>query len=108
LNLPEAGSGRAVGAVIRKKQTASGKTEERIGNLVIRTGCDLGKGDQPDEDDFISTVSHELRTPLTSVLGFTRVIRKKLEEVIFPLLPTGDPKLERTVSQVLESIRVIV
>ena len=100
--------GSAVGAVIRKKQTASGKTEERIGNLVIVRDVTSEKEIDRMKDDFISTVSHELRTPLTSVLGFTRVIRKKLEEVIFPLLPTGDPKLERTVSQVLESIRVIV
>jgi GAF domain-containing protein len=27
---------------------------------------------------FLSTVSHELRTPLTSVLGFTKIIRKKI------------------------------
>lgn len=100
--------GSAVGAVISKKQTASGKAEERIGNLVIVRDVTSEKEIDRMKDDFISTVSHELRTPLTSVLGFTKVIRKKLEEVIFPLLPTGDPKLERTVSQVLESIRVIV
>ena len=33
---------------------------------------------------FLSTVSHELRTPLTSVLGFAKIISKRLEEKIFP------------------------
>ena len=33
---------------------------------------------------FLSTVSHELRTPLTSVLGFAKIINKRLDEKIFP------------------------
>ena len=60
------------------------------------------------KDDFLSTVSHELRTPLTSVLGFTKVIRKKLDEVIFPLLPPGDAKIDRTAQQVSDNIGIII
>lgn len=30
------------------------------------------------KSDFLSTVSHELRTPLTSVLGFSKIIQKRL------------------------------
>ncbi|MGH2563444.1 MAG: GAF domain-containing protein, partial [Ginsengibacter sp.] len=37
---------------------------------------------------FLSTVSHELRTPLTSVLGFAKIIKKRLEEKIFTTLNT--------------------
>ena len=44
---------------------------------------------------FLSTVSHELRTPLTSVLGFAKIIKKRLEDRIFPLVPAGDPKVLR-------------
>ncbi len=58
--------------------------------------------------DFISTVSHELRTPLTSVLGFAKLIQKKLEESIFPLIQTDDKKVNRTVRQVTENIEIIV
>ena len=43
--------------------------------------------------DFVSLVSHELRTPLTSVLGFAKIIKKRLEDRIFPLVPTGDRKV---------------
>ena len=42
---------------------------------------------------FLSTVSHELRTPLTSVLGFAKIIKKRLEDRIFPLLTTDDRKV---------------
>jgi ferredoxin len=47
--------------------------------------------------DFLSTVSHELRTPLTSILGFAKIIKKRMEEVIFPNLKLEDKKLERAV-----------
>lgn len=58
--------------------------------------------------DFISTVSHELRTPLTSVLGFAKLIQKKLDESIFPLIQTDDKKVKRSVRQVTENIEIIV
>ena len=41
---------------------------------------------------FLSTVSHELRTPLTSVLGFAKIIKKRLEEKIFTALDSSDAK----------------
>lgn len=100
--------GSAVGAAIRKKQTATGKLDEFIGNLMIVRDVTSEKEIDRMKDDFISTVSHELRTPLTSVLGFTKVIRKKLDEVIFPQLVHCDAKTERTVVQVHESIRIII
>jgi signal transduction histidine kinase/DNA-binding response OmpR family regulator len=56
----------------------------------------------------LSTVSHELRTPLTSVLGFAKIIKKRLEERIFPLVPTGDRKVEQTMQQVHENLQVVV
>ncbi|MBD3561023.1 hybrid sensor histidine kinase/response regulator, partial [Planktothrix sp. FACHB-1355] len=58
--------------------------------------------------DFISTVSHELRTPLTSVLGFTKIIKKKLEEGVFPLIQADDRKAQKMLRQVGENINIIV
>jgi signal transduction histidine kinase/CheY-like chemotaxis protein len=57
---------------------------------------------------FLSTVSHELRTPLTSVLGFAKIIKKRLEERIFPLVPTEDRKIAQTIHQVEENLKVVV
>src|SRR5687767_5620294 len=47
---------------------------------------------------FLSTVSHELRTPLTSVLGFAKIIRKRLDEKIFPSVNRNDPKKDKVVN----------
>ena len=57
---------------------------------------------------FLSTVSHELRTPLTSVLGFAKIIKKRLEDRIFPLVPTDDRKVVQTIQQVHENLAVVV
>lgn len=57
---------------------------------------------------FLSTVSHELRTPLTSVLGFAKIIKKRLDDRIFPIVPAGDKKIEQTVAQVQENLQVVV
>jgi K+-sensing histidine kinase KdpD/DNA-binding response OmpR family regulator len=57
---------------------------------------------------FLSTVSHELRTPLTSVLGFAKIIRKRLEEKIFPLTDKSDSKTGKTIQQVSENLAVVV
>lgn len=57
---------------------------------------------------FLSTVSHELRTPLTSVLGFAKIIRKRLEEKIFQLVDTSDPKTGKTITQISENLQVVV
>jgi signal transduction histidine kinase/DNA-binding response OmpR family regulator/HAMP domain-containing protein len=58
--------------------------------------------------DFLSTVSHELRTPLTSVLGFAKLIQKKLEEVILPIVPMAERKTARSVQQVRDNLHIIV
>ena len=57
---------------------------------------------------FLSTVSHELRTPLTSVLGFAKIINKRLNEKVFPILPGDDPKTAKTVNQVNENLQVVI
>ncbi len=58
--------------------------------------------------DFISTVSHELRTPLTSVLGFAKIVKKKLDDTIFPLVPAGEKKIDRAVQQVGANLDIIM
>jgi signal transduction histidine kinase len=61
---------------------------------------------------FLSNVSHELRTPLTSVIGFTKLVRKRLDEIVFPLLPAeavaADPKVERAVRQIGDNLGIMV
>ena len=58
--------------------------------------------------DFISTVSHELRTPLTSVLGFTKIIKKRLTETILPQVTSDEKKVNRAISQVENNLDIII
>jgi len=66
------------------------------------------------KSEFLANVSHELRTPLTSVLGFTKIVRKRLDEVVLPALAgarasaTDDPKLDRAVRQVGDNLDIVV
>ena len=100
--------GSAVAAAIHRKQATPGKKDDFLGHLVIVRDVTSEKEIERMKDDFISTVSHELRTPLTSVLGFTRIIRKKLEEVVFPQLPSGEARTDKTVQQVSDNIGIII
>jgi signal transduction histidine kinase/DNA-binding response OmpR family regulator len=60
------------------------------------------------KSSFLSTVSHELRTPLTSVLGFAKIIRRRLEERLFSLIPDDDKKVQQAKKQVMENLGVVV
>jgi signal transduction histidine kinase/CheY-like chemotaxis protein len=57
---------------------------------------------------FLSTVSHELRTPLTSVLGFAKIIRKRLDERVFPHVVSEDRRVRQAIQQVGENLSVVV
>ncbi|RPI48753.1 MAG: GAF domain-containing sensor histidine kinase, partial [Chloroflexi bacterium] len=60
------------------------------------------------KSQFLASVSHELRTPLTSILGFTRIVKKRLEERIVPLVSAADAKTERTLQQVESNLSIIL
>lgn len=60
------------------------------------------------KSQFLSTVSHELRTPLTSIMGFSKIIRKRMEERILPKLDQSDPKTERAAEQVMDNLGIVI
>ncbi|MDA8082157.1 MAG: response regulator [Nitrospiraceae bacterium] len=124
---PGAGIGEMVadvmtghGAEILQTDLKLDKRVIRAVSSVIKTGSellgvitvfrDITKEWEVDrmKTDFISTVSHELRTPLTSVIGFARLIKKKLEDTVFPQINSTDKKVVKAVRQVGENINVIV
>lgn len=81
------------------------KVEERTAKLE-KAYEELKQLDQL-KSDFLSSISHELRTPMTSIIGFAKLVRKKLEETIFPNV-TGDDRTVRAMSQVTGNIDIIV
>ncbi|MEP7271956.1 MAG: ATP-binding protein, partial [Acidobacteriota bacterium] len=68
----------------------------------------MAEGADAAKSSFLSTVSHELRTPLTSVLGFAKIIKKRLDEKLFPLIPIDDPRTVKTMKQVDDNLNVVV
>ncbi|WP_392476464.1 response regulator [Nostoc sp. C110] len=90
------------------KEAFKDESRKWLGSVIlIRDVTDEKEIDQM-KTDFISTVSHELRTPLTSVLGFASIIKEKLETDVFPILPTEDRKLQKTIKRVGDNLNIIV
>jgi PAS domain S-box-containing protein len=110
LALPMNRVGKAVATGIMK-DTDPTKPEiqsELIGSVILIRDITADKEVDKMKTDFISTVSHELRTPLTSVLGFAKIIKKKLDDTVFPLVQTDDKKIQRTVRQVGDNLEIIL
>lgn len=103
-------SGRVGGALATAifKNSSSQDVDQCIGSVILIRDITAEKEIDRMKTDFISTVSHELRTPLTSVLGFAKIIKKKLEDGVFPLLQVEDRKTQKTVRQVGENINIII
>ncbi|HEY4691682.1 MAG TPA: GAF domain-containing protein, partial [Anaerolineae bacterium] len=57
---------------------------------------------------FLANVSHELRTPLTSVMGFAKIIKKRLQDVILPMVTTDEARVRRAAQQVSANIGIII
>ena len=58
--------------------------------------------------EFLSIVSHELRTPLAAVLGFAKIISKRLDKSIFPNLRLEDDTVKESVLKVKNNINTII
>jgi signal transduction histidine kinase len=95
--------GRAVASgIVDPTERAAHGTVVLVRDITVEREVDRMK------TDFISTVSHELRTPLTSILGFTKIIGKRLDERVFPAVTDADPPTRRAISQVRGNLDIIV
>lgn len=86
-------------------QNLDAKVSERTADLEA-ANAELKVLDQM-KSDFLSTVSHELRTPMTSIVGFAKLMKKKLDETIFPNVQENE-KTGRAIAQVSGNIDIIV
>ncbi|HEY9853903.1 MAG TPA: AAA family ATPase [Leptolyngbyaceae cyanobacterium] len=101
--------GKALATTISKK-TANFESAifECLGSVSVIRDITQEREIDRMKTDFISTVSHELRTPLTSVLGFAKLIIKKLDDSILPTIPQDDRKAQRAFKQVNENVNIII
>ena len=115
LALAQGRIGKAVATAIlksaerTKNASAPAHTEnDSLGAVVLIRDITEEKAIDQMKTDFISMVSHELRTPLTSVLGFAKIIQKRLDEDILPNLDSRDRRTERAARQVRNNTNIIV
>ena len=92
----------------RRNEQALRKSHDNLEIRVRERTRELDRANRA-KSEFLSIVSHELRTPLTSVIGFAKIIRKKLMEVVFPAVENnGDEKLDKEMKRVRKNIDIIV
>ncbi|HAK87764.1 MAG: hypothetical protein A2X55_09585 [Nitrospirae bacterium GWB2_47_37] len=67
---------------LAREITALGKTVKET--EVLREAYGRLKEADAVKTSFLSSISHELRTPLTSIVGYAKIVRKKLKKVLPP------------------------
>jgi PAS domain S-box-containing protein len=87
---------------ISRDITEQKKTEEQLRRANIR----LQEHDNM-KTEFLSTVSHELRTPLSCILGFTKIISKRLRNVIFPQVNTENSNVKESLGKIQKDFDTI-
>ncbi len=83
-------------------------TDRKLAEDTLREANENLKALDAMKTDFLSTVSHELRTPLTSILGFGKIIRKKILEADPIVLYRNSEKSTRLREQILDNLGIII
>jgi signal transduction histidine kinase len=105
-------SSRLYAELEAQNRVLEARVEERTRDLVramseAQDARTVAEAANAAKSTFLSNVSHELRTPLTSIVGFAKLDRKRLDDVIFPRTPRDDPKVDRAVRQVSETLGIV-
>ena len=83
-------------------------TERKQAETELRKAKEAAEAARTAMSEFVSNASHELRTPLTHIYGFALECEKDLNQRIFPKVQGADPKTQRAMDEVAESMDIII
>jgi PAS domain S-box-containing protein len=98
----------ATGEAVGFRGIVRDTTERKRAEEELREAKRIAEEASRTKGAFLSTVSHELRTPLTSVLGFAKLIKKRLVDAVGPAVNADDRKAQRALQQVNDNVDIIV
>ncbi|MCA1986485.1 MAG: PAS domain-containing sensor histidine kinase [Desulfovibrio sp.] len=103
-------SGRIVrdetGRPMRLEGLCEDATQRKATLLALEAAKDEAERLSLMKSNFLTLVSHELRTPMTSILGFSSLIRKRIERKVLPVVPHGPAAT--ALQEVLGNLDIIV
>ncbi|QAA30965.1 hypothetical protein C1I91_04420 [Clostridium manihotivorum] len=79
---------------IKKLEGIISEQEETINKLLVF------KQTEENHFELLSDVSHELRTPLTSIIGFAKIISRRLNKIVIPYINKNDSNNEGNAGEV--------
>ena len=90
------------------KQTVEYARQMEVAHQTAEEARTAAEAANAAKSDFLANVSHELRTPLVSIFGFARLVKKRLDDKIFPQLAAADQKSNRVAEQIDDNLEIIL
>ncbi|GFP77707.1 sensor histidine kinase [Clostridium fungisolvens] len=83
---------------IKKLENIISEHENTINKLIVY------KKSEEEQFELLSDVSHELRTPLTSIIGFAKIINRRLNKVIIPFITNENNNEQSDKSEISKAV----
>jgi PAS domain S-box-containing protein len=91
----------------KRAEEALRTINQELERRVLQRTRELDKANQA-KSEFLSVVSHELRTPLTSIIGFAKIMRKRLDRTILPALAENHEEMVPMLKKMEDNLDVMV
>jgi signal transduction histidine kinase len=95
-----------------RQELATLSTQLEMRNAELTIAMEKAEAANRAKSRFIANISHELRTPMTSILGFSRMIKQKLDDKIIPFIlmdsRANEHGITQAVQQVHEDVSIVI
>lgn len=91
----------------KRAEEALRNINQELERRVLQRTRELDKANRA-KSEFLSVVSHELRTPLTSIIGFAKIMRRRLDRSILPVLAEDHEEMVPLLKKMEDNLDVMV